>query len=346
MNRQAFLRTLAVTVAGAAAGDSAAEAISRSKSGEVPARVGAAEVAQLNQAVDVFSGWQSQYGGGVCRDAIAGQVTWTTRLLGAQATETTKAELNRVASVLVNVAGWGAFDAGYHDEARRYFRLALRCAEYSYDWGSRASVLSDMARQAIYVGRPDDGLSLVELAQVRQDRLPATGRAMLSAVRARALAKLGRAAECQGAVRAAEDHFASSRVGDDPGWDRWFEWFDVAELYGDTGHAMLDVALDGHYVSDAHDRLYRAVTSYRAEKACWRALAVGKLAILELAKGDPHAGVEYARQAVTAAAPLRSARALDDLKALDRALGSRTDISGARDIGEQIRTLTEPNNLI
>ena len=341
MNRQAFLRTLAATVAGAAAGAPAAEAISRSKSGEVPARVGAAEVEQLRHANEMFAGWQDLYGGGACRDAIAGQVAWATRLLGAQATEETRAELHRVVGFLVNIAGWGAFDAGYHQDARRYFQLALQLAEQGGDWGLRANVLSDMSRQAIYVARPDEGLSLIELAQVRQDRQTPTTQAMLSGVRARTLAKLDRAQECQGAVRAAEDYFAGRQPAGDPDW---IAYYDEAELYAETGHAMFDVALDGQYLSDARDRLHRAVAGYPAEQARSRALTVGKLAILELAKGDPHAGVEYARQAVSAGAPLRSARAVDVLTTLDQALGTRTDISGARDVREQIRTLTDPTD--
>jgi hypothetical protein len=341
VNRQAFLRVLAATMAGAAAGDPTAEAIGRPATGQVPARVGAAEVEQLRHANELFAGWQDRYGGGACRDAIAGQVSWATRLLGAEATEETRAELHRVIGFLVNIAGWGAFDAGYHDDARRYFRLALHCADQGRDWGLRANVLSDMARQAVYVGRPDDGLSFIELAQVRQDRQTPTARAMLSGVRARTLAKLGRAGECQGAVRAAEDHFADRQPDDDPDW---IAYFDEAELHGEAGHAMLDVALDGHYLSDARDRLHRALAGYPAEQVRSRALTVGKLAILELGRGDPHAGVVYARQAVTTNAPLRSARAMDDLEALDQALSSRSGISGAQDVREQIRTLTDPTN--
>jgi transcriptional regulator with XRE-family HTH domain len=338
VNRQAFLRALAATVAGVAAGDPIAEAIARPASGQVPTRVGQAEVAQLNHAIEMFGGWQDLYGGGVCRDAIGGHVAWATQLLGAEATDATQVELHRTVGFLVDVAGWGAFDAGYHDDARKYFNLALHCAEQGNDWGLRANVLSDMARQAVYVGRPDDGLSLIELAQVRQDRQTPTVRAMLSTVRARALAKMGQADDCHAAVRTAEAHFANRAPDNDPDW---IAYFNEAHLYGDTGHAMLDVALGGQYIADTRARLHRAVTSYTAEQARSRAFAVGKLAILELAKGDAQAGVLHAQQALTADAPLRSARAVDDLKALDVALSIRFEASGAQDVREQIRQATK-----
>ncbi|HEX7657907.1 MAG TPA: XRE family transcriptional regulator [Pseudonocardiaceae bacterium] len=334
VNRLAFLQALAATIAGAAAGDPIAEAMGRAAKGTVPARAGATEVAQLNQAIDVFGGWQDLYGGGVCREAIAGHVAWATQLLGAEASDGTRAELHRVVGFLVDVAGWGAFDAGYHDDARSYFRLALHCAEQGDDWGLRANVLSDMARQAIYLGRPDDGLSLIELAQVRQDRQTPTVRAMLSTVRARALAKLNRPQDCQAAVRTAEDHFTDSDPANDPGW---ITYFDEADLYGDTGHALLGVALDGHYVTDTRDRLHRAITGYPDNQARSRAFALGKLAILELAQGDPTSGVRYAGQALAADATLHSARAVADLKALDTALSLRCTIPGAQDVRHQIQ---------
>lgn len=74
MNHRAFLRALAATVAGTAVCRPAAEAIGRSASGQIPARVGETEVAQLNDAIGVFADWQDLYGGGVCHDTINGHV--------------------------------------------------------------------------------------------------------------------------------------------------------------------------------------------------------------------------------------------------------------------------------
>jgi transcriptional regulator with XRE-family HTH domain len=190
VKRQAFLRAVAASIAGMAIGDPIAEAVGRAATGGTPARLGATDVQQVDHAINLFGEWQDLYGGGVCKDAIAGQVTWATGLLNASATDKVKNDLYRSVGFLVDVAGWGAFDVGDHDTARKYFNLALHCAEQAGDWGLRANVLSDMARQAIYVGRPDDGLSLIELAQVRQDRQTPTVRAMLSTVHARTLAKV------------------------------------------------------------------------------------------------------------------------------------------------------------
>jgi transcriptional regulator with XRE-family HTH domain len=328
VNRQAFLRAMAASVAGMAVGNPRAEAAGRAAA-DPPARVGCTEIQQVDHAIKLFGELQSLYGGGVCKDSIAGQVKWATGLLNASATEEVKNALYRSVGFLVDVAGWGAFDAGYHETARQYFKLALSCAEQGNDWGLRANVLSDMARQAVYIGRPDDGLSLIELAQVRQDRQTPTVRAMLSTVRARTLAKVGRGEDCYGAVLAAEDHLAQQNPHDDP---PWITYFDAAELAGDAGHALLDVALTGKHVDDARRRLCQSVDSYPASEARARAFALGKLAILELNVGDAHQGIQYGEQALEAEAPLKSRRAQDDLAEVADSLGRHAKVSGAREL--------------
>ncbi|GAA1973555.1 hypothetical protein GCM10009754_55590 [Amycolatopsis minnesotensis] len=333
VKRQAFLRALAATVAGMAVGDPVAEAVGRAAGGDTPSRVGATEVQQIDHAISLFGEWQDLYGGGVCKDAIAGQVNWATGLLNASVTEKVKLDLYRSVGFLVDVAGWGAFDAGYHETARQYFKLALFCAEQANDWGLRANVLSDMSRQAIYLGRPDDGLSLIELAQVRQDRQTPTVRAMLSTVRARTLAKVERGEECYGAVLTAEDQFGDQNPSEDP---PWITYFNAADLAGDAGHALLDVALTGKHIDDARHHLRRSVDSYSATQARARAFSLAKLAILELNVGDAGQGIAYGEQALEAEAPLKSRRAQDDLTDVRKALGKHGNLAGAAELRSRL----------
>lgn len=329
VKRQAFLRAVAATVAGMTAAEPAAEAVARAAEGDTPARVGTTELRQVEHAIDVFGQWQDLYGGGMCEDAIAGQVRWALALLGARCSGTVRTELHSSVGFLVDIAGWGAFDAGHHDTARRYFRVALHCAEQADDWGLRANILSDMARQAIYLGRADDGLSLIELAQVRQDRLTATARAMLSTVQARALSGLTRGEDCYRAVRTAEDHFSDHDPNENP---PWITYFDAADLAGDAGHALFGVALAGSHVEHARDRLRQSVASYAPTQARARAFSLGKLAILELTAGDPARGVHYGQRALDAEAPLRSRRAKDDLVGVRRALERHSSLPEAAEL--------------
>jgi hypothetical protein len=329
VRRQAFLRALATTAAGLAVGDPLAEVLGRAVNGATPARVGATDVQQVNHAIAMFGDWQDLNGGGACKDAIAGQVQWATGLLKARASDAVMNDLYRSVGFLADVAGWGAFDAGQHDAARQYFEVALSCAEQANDWGLRANALSDMARQAIYVGRPDDGLSLIELAQVRQDRQTPTVRAMPETVRARSLAKVGRPEDSYGAVLAAEEHFSHQNPADDP---PWIAYFNAPDLASDAGHALLDGALDGRHTDDARSRLQQSIDSYPPAQARGRAFSTAKLAILELRVGDPHVGVALAEQALNAASQLSSQRAHDDLVEMRSALKLRNDVPGTTDL--------------
>lgn len=68
-----------------------------------------------------------------------------------------------------------------------------------------------MAQQAVWCGQPDDGLTHVETALVRSDRLTATQCSSLHTLRTGALAKLGRRQETLAAVGAADEAFAEAR---------------------------------------------------------------------------------------------------------------------------------------
>lgn len=334
VNRQAFLRSLAAAVAGMAVGDPLGDAIGRSMTGTAPDRVGGAEIEQVRHAISMFDAWQDLYGGGVCRDAIAMQVQWGVKLLGADSSDVVKVELHSLVGFLVNIAGWGAFDAGYHESARKYFATALQCAEEAGDWGLRANILSDMARQAVYIGQSDDGLSFIELAQVRQDRQVPEARAMLSTVRARALARVGRFNDAYGAVLQAEDYFSDQNPHE--AIPAWIAYFGSAELAGDAGHALTDIALSGQHVDAARTRLRTSLNSYAPAQARARAFSLGKLALLELHVGDPYAGLDYATKSLDAEGPLTSRRAQDDLVGVHNVLDKHSALPGAIDLRDRI----------
>jgi hypothetical protein len=111
----------------------------------VPSRIGATEIEQTRTATRVFESWGYLYGGGLVRGAVKGQLRWSIGLLDATCPERLRPELYSAIGDLVENAGYMAFDAGAHDEARRMFRFALVCAEDADDWPLRASVLDSMA---------------------------------------------------------------------------------------------------------------------------------------------------------------------------------------------------------
>jgi hypothetical protein len=94
----------------------------------------------------------------------------------------------------------------------------------------------------IHLGRPDDALELIHLAQYgsRDCASPRT-LSMLYAMEARAYANMGQPGKCKRAVRMAEDTFADAGEWDDPDPD-WIHFFSEAELYGENSHSYRDLA--------------------------------------------------------------------------------------------------------
>jgi hypothetical protein len=99
-----------------------------------------------------------------------------------------------------------------------------------------------MATQAVWTGRPDEGLTFTEQGLVRAERLTATGRAMLHTDQATALAKMRRVQQTLTAVGTSDEHFAHSTPADDP---PFISYYDANMHAGTTGQALAELAAAG-----------------------------------------------------------------------------------------------------
>jgi hypothetical protein len=316
VDRQQFIRAALGTTAATVSGPFAfADLITPTQPTPVSSVVGQAEVAEVRNAARAFSSWDALYGGGMIREAVVAQLRYCAELLNARCSERVRADLFSAVGFLAHVTGFMAFDAYAHDDARHMFRFALYCAEEAGDWHLRAKVLSSLARQAIWCGDPDAGLTYTELAMVRADRLTATERAMLHTGRSRALAKLGRVQDAAAAVGAADEEFSHARPANDPDYMRYY---DAAQHAGDTGHALWDLAVHGHFITEARHRLSMAVIGHGEEFARACAISEIKLASLVMVTGDPCEAAVIGGQALDKASTIRSRRAADDMRDLRR----------------------------
>jgi hypothetical protein len=312
VDRKDFLRAALGVTVGAIARP-LGDLLSTREPAAVPSFVGRTEIQGIRQAARVFGTWDHTYGGELVREAVAAQLRYSAQLLNARCSDRLRNDLYSAVGYLGHTAGFMAFDAYAHDDARRMFQFALACAEEATDWHLRAKVLSSMARQAIWCGDPDGGLTLVELAMVRADRLTPTERAMLLAARARALAKLRRIQDTIKTIGMADEEFSHSESENDPDWMRYY---DLAQHQGDTGHALWDIAMTSQFVTEGTARLAQAVAGHTDTYARSRAISGIKLASLTMATGDPDEAGAIGRRALASVGTIRSRRAADDLRQL------------------------------
>ena len=100
-----------------------------------------------------------------------------------------------------------AFYSYAFDDARRLLSFGVLCAEEADNWHLRGRLLATRVRLDTWVGDPDRGLTHVEVALVRSERLTATERAMLHSLEAVPFAA-GRRDETMAAIGRADDAFA------------------------------------------------------------------------------------------------------------------------------------------
>jgi hypothetical protein len=299
-----------------------------------PATVKPSDITELRTIAHTFTTWDHTYGGCLVREAVNSQLRFAVGLLKqSRCPAKLHDPLYSAVGWLAHAAAFMAFDAYAHDDARQMFALTLTCAEEANDWHLRAKVLSSMARQAIWVGDADSGLTLVELALVRSDRLTAGERAMLRSAQARAFAKLGRVDATLQAVKEADKEFNRIHPSEE---QPWMLYYDAAQHQGDTGHALFDLAIDSRaigkviegkviadavnapYGAEASARFAVAVAGHTAAYVRSRAISGIKLASLTMAAGDPEEAAAIGARAVTDAGTVRSRRAQDDMRELAR----------------------------
>ncbi|PZF79832.1 hypothetical protein C1I92_29185 [Jiangella anatolica] len=335
VKRQEFLRAAFVGVGGLLASPSTLlDLLAPLRPSDAPKRVGRSEIEQVRGAADLLVSWGHSHGGAGVREAANAQLRWFGQLLGAQATPEVRVELHEAVGLLGHATAHMAFDSCAYDDARQIFKFALACSEEVGSWHLRAKVLSSMARQEIWRGEPDLGLTYAELALVRSDRLTATEQAMLHTARARALAKLGRYQDTMRAVGQADEAFAHSDAAGDP---PWMAYYDAAQHAGDTGHALFDLTVDGHR-TEAAVRLRTAIEGHTAGYVRSRAMSQTKLASLTMAVGDPDEAAGIGMAAVADAGRLHSRRAAMDLAELRAYAGRHAGVPEVAELRDRLTT--------
>lgn len=306
-------------------------------------RLSRPELDLLESTAVMFRRWDAQCGGGLRRKAVVGQLHEVTDLLQEPQTETTRAKLFKVAAELAELAGWMSYDVGLQPTAQKYFVLALHAAKEAGDRPLGSYILSSMSRQMIHLGRPDDALELIHLAQYgsRDCASPRT-QSMLYAMEARAYANMGQPGRTKRAVRMAEDIFAEADEWDEPDPD-WIRFFSEAELYGENSHSFRDLAYvagrSPAYASLADPLMRRAVELFAKDEEHQRSYALNLIgmATVHLLRREPEESTVLAMEAMGIAKKVRSERVNTRIrKTVDTAVRDFGDLGEVVDLTERL----------
>lgn len=306
-------------------------------------RLSQPELDLLESTTVMFRQWDAQCGGGLRRKAVVGQLHEVTDLLQEPQPEDTSRRLFKVAGELAELAGWMSYDVGLQPTAQKYFVLALHAAKEAGEKPLGSYILSSMSRQMIHLGRPDDALELIHLAQYgsRDCASPRT-QAMLYAMEARAYASMGQPGKCKRAVRMAEDTFADAADFDEPEPD-WIRFFSEAELNGENAHSFRDLAYvagrSPTYASLAEPVMERAVDLFGKDAEHQRSYALNLIGMstVHLLQREPEQSTVLAGQALTIAKKVRSERVNTRLrKTVDTAVRDFGDVAEVVRLTDQL----------
>ncbi|WP_251095117.1 hypothetical protein [Streptomyces sp. Caat 7-52] len=308
-----------------------------------PGRLSRPELDLLESTTRMFRQWDAQCGGGLRRKAVVGQLHEVTDLLQEPQPEATTRKLFQVAAELAELAGWMSYDVGLQPTAQKYFVLALHAAKEAGDKPLGSYILSSMSRQMIHLGRPEDALELIHLAQYgsRDCASPRT-QSMLYAMEARAYANMGQPGKTKRAVRMAEDTFAEADEWDEPDPD-WIRFFSEAELYGENSHSFRDLAyIAGRsptYASLAEPLMQRAVELFAKDPEHQRSYALNLIGMstVHLLQREPEHSTEYAARAMDIAKKVRSERVNTRIrKTVDTAVRDYGDLAAVVGLSDKL----------
>ncbi|MGH3932112.1 MAG: hypothetical protein ACRDTF_19295 [Pseudonocardiaceae bacterium] len=286
----------------------------------VPARIDEHHVDQLNEVVEYFMGSDVLFGGGMSRNAAAGQLEWCCAVLAKSAmSDQVRRAWQSSTARLADVAGFMSFDCGDHFAARRFFLIALQLAAEAGDVQQRVHILTSTARQALWLDRNELSLDLMRLAHGDDRSLSPVARATLTLVEARTLGRQGDVAAVERVIGQADDLFGQRAA--DPEDPTWAWYYNPAQMTGEGGEALFDAAMragDARIATMAEHRLQSGYDLHPAEAARPRSFNLIRVACLVLQFDDPHRGLGLAEQALGEAAPLQSKRIADDIRMLSR----------------------------
>ena len=230
-------------------------------------------------------------------------------------------------------AGWAAFDAGWHREAKHLYELSRSIAEEANDSSLRGNALAFLAYQQASTIRRGAELAEQSCRVAGRHAHPAI-RALLHERLAWGCAVAGQAAKTERALEEASE--AINNSADQPPPD-WAAWVDPTELEIMEGRCWVEL----HRPFRAVGTLERALTTYPNRHARDKALYLTALANAYYQGGEIEQAALTAGRALDLAAGVASARTAQHAAPLLRRLQAH---AGLPNVAEVLSRASDPDH--
>jgi hypothetical protein len=299
--------------------------------------IGQHDVDALWAMCGAFTDADHRLGGGYARSTLLHYIDHAVLpLLHGSYNDTIGRELMAATARLCDLCAFMSFDSGRQGLAQRYYIQALRLAQASGNRALGAHILADMSMQAHYLGDAGQALDLASagLSTGLDCGSPSTV-ARCAALQGRAHALHGDHPACAQACAVAERALDRAMPADEPDWIRFFT---AEQLTAE----MLYMAGDlGRY----HDvqRLAPAVLACsggmeRRRVLCTTAFASSYLPSPSNPRSDLDRACDLLGQVIHSLSSLSSARGLEGVNSVRRALVAHAERSSVQDVEDRFRS--------
>ncbi len=295
------------------------------------------ELTAVEEFVRFVRQWRTTNGTVARSSAVAQLDSHLRRLKSAPAGTRETQRGFRAGAELADIVATMAWDEGAHGAAQRYFTLAAQLAHLAGDDALAAVALASLARQCFDLGRPHDGLEVVQLAQYATRRTASPRlRTVLATREAWAHAQLGNTRAFQRSVYLAEDHFGEGlREGDQD--TPSVRSLDEAELVGVIGARYRDLARhDARYARQAQEYITRAISLRDPGRRRNRVFDLVGLARTHLIGREPERAAELIMMALPDAASWTAGRVGVKLRDFHRESARFATVPAVRDVREAV----------
>ncbi|MFI6112735.1 hypothetical protein [Kitasatospora sp. NPDC051164] len=291
-------------------------------------RIGRDEIDELHATAADLDAIDQQFGGDRLWRVAHSHLQRVHQLIDhATYSEDIGQELHGIAGQLTTSLGWFCYDADRQPAARMYFSEALNTAMLAGDEALATRTLSNMARQAVDLGKPREAVRFARIAQSHANDWDATPRvsALLAIRQAQGYAAMGDEMNCTAAIRRAWKYFDRGTDDRDP---EWTGFLNEAELVCLEGMCRLDLGQHKRAVRN----LERSAALQDVEHSRNRGMCLAKLSIAAVQDRDLDRTVAAATESVRLiSSGMTSARNRRQLTLVRDSLHHHRDHPQARD---------------